>query len=41
MTTTPVNLNELNAAELPAWQLLEKLGWEFVPREIARGGAQQ
>ena len=33
MTTSPAKLNEYNAAELPARQLLEKLGWEFVPRE--------
>ena len=33
MTTSPAKLNEYNAAELPARELLEKLGWEFVPRE--------
>lgn len=33
--TSPTSLNEYNAAELPPRELLEKLGWEYVPREDA------
>ena len=28
--TTPNALNEYNAAELPAQELLEKLGWTYI-----------
>ena len=31
--TTPAKLNELHHAENPARELLEKLGWTYVPRE--------
>ena len=31
--TTPASLNELHRAENPARELLEKLGWTYVPRE--------
>ena len=31
--TTPAKLNEYNHAEKPARQLLERLGWAYVPRE--------
>ena len=31
--TSPTKLNEYNHAENPARELLEKLGWQFVPRE--------
>ena len=31
--TTPAKLNEFNHAEDPARQLLERLGWTYVPRE--------
>ena len=31
--TTPGRLNELHHAENPARELLEKLGWTYVPRE--------
>ena len=31
--TTPFRLNEYNHAEAPARQLLERLGWTYVPRE--------
>ena len=31
--TTPARLNELHHAENPARELLEKLGWTYVPRE--------
>jgi len=31
--TTPARLNELSAAESPARNLLERLGYEYVPRE--------
>ncbi len=31
--TSPSKLNELNQAEDPARELLEKLGWTYVPRE--------
>ena len=31
--TTPAKLNEFNHAEAPARQLLERLGWTYVPRE--------
>ena len=31
--TTPAKLNELNSAETPARELLEWLGYEYVPRE--------
>ena len=31
--TTPAKLNELNSAEDPARKLLERLGYEYVPRE--------
>ncbi len=37
MTISPASLNEYNAAELPARELLEKLGWEYVPRETLAG----
>ena len=33
MTTSPANLNEYNAAELPARELLEKLGWTYILSE--------
>ena len=39
--TTPAKLNELHHAENPARELLEKLGWTYVPRETLaadRGG---
>ena len=32
--TTPAKLNELNSAENPARELLERLGYEYVPREV-------
>ena len=32
--TTPAKLNELNSAEDPARKLLERLGYEYVPREV-------
>jgi hypothetical protein len=32
--TTPARLNELSAAEDPARELLERLGYEYVPREV-------
>ena len=32
--TTPAKLNELNSAEDPARRLLERLGYEYVPREV-------
>ena len=32
--TTPAKLNEYNHAERPAWQLLKRLGWTHVPREV-------
>ena len=32
--TTPAKLNELNYAEDPARRLLERLGYEYVPREV-------
>ena len=31
--TAPAKLDELHHAENPAWELLEKLGWTYVPRE--------
>ena len=31
--TSPAKLNELNLAENPARELLERLGWTYVPRE--------
>ena len=31
--TAPAKLNELNYAENPARELLERLGWTYVPRE--------
>ena len=31
--TAPAKLNELNLAEHPARELLERLGWTYVPRE--------
>ncbi len=31
---TPTNLNEFNQAERPARQLLERLGWIYVPRDV-------
>lgn len=31
--TSPSGMNELNHAELPARELLERLGWTYVPRE--------
>ena len=27
-------LDELSHAEIPAWELLEKLGWTYVPCEV-------
>ena len=33
MTIAPAKLNEFNHAEDPARQLLERLGWTYVPRE--------
>ena len=32
--TSPAKLNELNSAEDPARKLLERLGYEYVPREV-------
>ena len=32
--TSPAKLNELNSAEDPARRLLERLGYEYVPREV-------
>ena len=32
--TTPANPNESNAAENPARELLERLGYAYVPREV-------
>ena len=32
--TTPARLNELNSAENPARELLERLGYTPVPREV-------
>ena len=32
--TSPARLNELNYAENPARELLERLGYEYVPREV-------
>ena len=32
--TTPANSNELNYAENPARELLERLGYAYVPREV-------
>ena len=31
--TSPAKLNELNSAENPARELLERLGYEYAPRE--------
>ena len=31
--TSPARLNELNYAENPARELLERLGYEYAPRE--------
>ena len=42
--TTPSKLNEYNHAELPARELLERLGWTYVPREALaaeRGGERE
>ena len=42
--TTPAKLNEFNHAEDPARQLLERLGWAYVPREslaAERGGERE
>ena len=42
--TSPAKLNEYNHAEKPARQLLEKLGWVYVPRETLaaeRGGERE
>ena len=42
--TTPNKLNEFNHAEDPARQLLERLGWTYVPREsltVERGGERE
>ncbi len=39
--TTPAKINELNPAENPARELLERLGYAYVPREVLaaeRGG---
>ena len=39
---TPNKLNELNHAEDPARQLLERLGWTYVPRaSLERGGERE
>ena len=41
---TPNKLNEFNHAEDPARQLLERLGWTYVPREslaVERGGERE
>ena len=32
--TTPTNLNELTSPENPARELLERLGYAYVPREV-------
>ena len=32
--TTPAKPNELNYAENPARELLERLGYAYVPREV-------
>jgi type I restriction enzyme R subunit len=32
--TTPAKLNEFNHAEEPARQLLERLGWTYVSRDV-------
>ena len=42
--TTPNKLNEFHHAEDPARQLLERLGWTYVPREsltVERGGERE
>ena len=42
--TTPAKLNEYNHAEEPARQLLERLGWTYVPRSALaaeRGGERE
>ena len=42
--TTPSRLNEFNHAEDPARQLLERLGWTYVPRDSLaseRGGERE
>ena len=42
--TTPVRLNEFKRAEEPARQLLERLGWAYVPRDALaaeRGGERE
>ena len=31
--TTPAKLNELNSAENPARELLDRIGYEYAPRE--------
>ena len=38
--TSPSKLNELNYAENPARELLERLGYEHAPREALGGGAR-
>lgn len=37
--TTPDKLNELDQAELPARDLLVKLGYTYVPREVLAASA--
>ena len=42
--TTPAKLNELHHAEIPARELLERLGWTYVPREtlaVERGDERE
>ena len=39
--TTPSPINEYSQAEEPARVLLERLGWTYVPREGAGGGARR
>ena len=34
MTTSPAKPNELNSAETSARELLERLGYAYVPREV-------
>ena len=36
--TSPAKLNELNSAENSARELLERLGYEYVPREVLAAG---
>ena len=39
MVASSNKFNEFNHAEDPARQLLERLGWTYVPRESLDGGA--